>query len=311
MAPPDRWKQRLAEIGIPWPILPIPENPPASAKENLTERVKELSCLYALSRLNDNPALSLDDYLAAVVDILPASWQYPETACASIRYGDRIFHSLYFHTSAWKQTAPIRLQDETAGEVTVYYEEARPAAKEGPFLQEERLLLNEVADRIGRYALRRETEKGIAVTSRQLVTERAALREANAALRAVMARIQEEKAEIHQDIDDNVRKILIPILQAMAHELPPEQRKYVSLLRENLENITSGFVRQISQQHRSLTPVEIRICDMIRSGLSSKEIAGFRGVSVATIHRHRENIRRKLGLINHPVNLATYLQSTM
>jgi DNA-binding CsgD family transcriptional regulator len=50
---------------------------------------------------------------------------------------------------------------------------------------------------------------------------------------------------------------------------------------------------------------------MIRSGMRTKEIAQIRGVSAATINRHREHIRRKLKITNSDVNLVTYLQSSM
>ena len=57
-----------------------------------------------------------------------------------------------------------------------------------------------------------------------------------------------------------------------------------------------------------LTPAEVAITTMIRNGLSTKEIAQLRCISGATVRRHRENIRRKLGLKNRKVNLVTYLQ---
>ncbi len=50
---------------------------------------------------------------------------------------------------------------------------------------------------------------------------------------------------------------------------------------------------------------------MIRSGLTSKEIAQMRGVSPATISRHRERIRHKLSLVGRPTNLTSYLQTIM
>ncbi|MEI8197369.1 MAG: helix-turn-helix transcriptional regulator, partial [Phycisphaerae bacterium] len=62
--------------------------------------------------------------------------------------------------------------------------------------------------------------------------------------------------------------------------------------------------------HLDLTPVEIALCAMIRNGLSVKEIAQIRCIAMGTVRRHRENIRRKLGLRNRAVNLVTYLQST-
>ena len=47
-----------------------------------------------------------------------------------------------------------------------------------------------------------------------------------------------------------------------------------------------------------MTAVEISICNMIRSGMHTKEIARIRNVSAGTINRHRENIRRKLNITN-------------
>jgi len=59
-----------------------------------------------------------------------------------------------------------------------------------------------------------------------------------------------------------------------------------------------------------LTPVEIAISTMIRNGLTNKEIAQLRSIALATVQRHRENIRRKLGLKNRKINLTTYLQGS-
>jgi DNA-binding CsgD family transcriptional regulator len=114
-----------------------------------------------------------------------------------------------------------------------------------------------------------------------------------------------------RNIETNVEKILIPILRALALQLPPAQMKYVEMLQANLEEITSPFIRQLSLSYHSMTPTEIAICNMIRNGMRTKEIAEMRGVSEATINRHREKIRRKLKITNQDVNLATCLQSSM
>jgi DNA-binding CsgD family transcriptional regulator len=84
----------------------------------------------------------------------------------------------------------------------------------------------------------------------------------------------------------------------------------VTLLRQSLQEIASPFLTQIARDHMELTPVEIAISTMIRNGLSTKEIAQLRCISSATVRRHRENIRRKLGLRNRKVNLATCLQAS-
>ena len=113
------------------------------------------------------------------------------------------------------------------------------------------------------------------------------------------------------NLQTNVDKILMPILHTLDFGLSQTQRKYAEMLRTNLEDIVSPFVRDLSKAYLSLTPTEINICNMIRSGMRTKEIAQIRGVSVATINRHREHIRRKLKITNSEINLMTYLQSSM
>jgi DNA-binding CsgD family transcriptional regulator len=112
-------------------------------------------------------------------------------------------------------------------------------------------------------------------------------------------------------VQANVDKIVLPILSALSAELPKVQRKYVELLRTNLEEITAPFVSRLSHHHQSLTPTEVKICSMIKTGMRSKEIAEIQRISIATVNRHREHIRRKLKITNSEVNLATYLQTSM
>ena len=169
--------------------------------------------------------------------------------------------------------------------------------------------MDAIAEQIGTIATRISADLELQETNRQLTLEREALQESNTALHTVLARIEQEKQEIHLDIKMNVEKILVPTLNALSLQLPPIQRKYVEMLQASLEEITSPFISQLSISYHSLTPTEIAICNMIRSGMRTKEIAETRAISEATINRHRENIRRKLKITNQDVNLATFLQS--
>ncbi|MCG6536261.1 MAG: LuxR C-terminal-related transcriptional regulator, partial [Syntrophales bacterium LBB04] len=167
------------------------------------------------------------------------------------------------------------------------------AADEGPFLKEERVLLEEVARRISTIAIRISAERELQENNKQLSIERIALQDANTALRAVLGNIEAEKQRIYKDMQVNIDKVIMPILQALSVELPKAQRKYAEILKTNLEEITSPFTSRFLYQYQSLTPTEITICSMIRNGLRTKEIAQLRAVSTATINRHRENIRKK------------------
>lgn len=277
----------------------------------LRERIKELNCLYGIARLAELYPDSIEDLLKDLVDFLPFSWQYPEITCARILFKDKTYKSKGFKVTKWRQSARIFMYNEPVGEVSIFYLEECPPADEGPFLREERILLDALAERIGNTAARISAELELQEKNEQLILERKALQEANAALRAVLARIEEEKQDIYMNMQANVDKILMPILHALTFDLPPTKRKYAELLRTNLEEITSPFIGNLSKANLSLTPTEINICDMIRKGLRTKEIAQLRNVSMATINRHREHIRRKLKITNSDINLMTYLQTNL
>jgi DNA-binding CsgD family transcriptional regulator len=294
-----------------WRIPFNNETEPSKVEIALRERIKELNCLYGIAQLAERHSDSIDDLLRDLVNFLPFSWQYPEIACARIIFQGKTYKGKGFRITKWRQLSRILIYNEPVGEVGMFYLEERPPAHEGPFLREERALLDAVAERISTVAMRISADQELQETNKQLTVERKALQETNAALRAVLARIEEEKQEIYMNVQVSVDKILMPILHALSLELPRAQRKYIEMLRTNLEEIASPFVSHLSDTSLSLTPTEINVCNMIRNGLQTKEIAQIRSVSGATISRHREHIRRKLKLTNKGVNLVTYLQSNM
>jgi len=299
------------DLALLWRI-PFPsEIEPEKVEAALRERIKELNCLYGVSQLAERHLYSLDDLLQELVNFLPYSWQYPEITCARILFKGKTYTSDRFKVTNWRQSSRLYMYHEAVGECDIFYLEECPPADEGPFLKEERALLDAVAEQIGNIATRISADLELQETNRQLTLERKALQESNTALRVVLARIEQEKEEIQQDIKTNVEKILIPILEALALQLPQAQLNYVGMLRTNLEEITSPFIGHLSSSYRSLTPTEITICNMIRNGARTKEIAQMRGVAVSTINRHREHIRRKLNITNSDTNLATYLESSM
>ena len=299
------------DLALLWRI-PFPTGiEPDKVEHALRERIKELNCLYGISQLAERHLYSLDNLLQKLVNFLPYSWQYPDMACARILFKGKTYTSDRFKVTNWRQSSRIYMYHEAVGECSIFYLEECPPADEGPFLKEERALLDAVAEQIGTIAIRLSADLELQETNRQLTLERKALQESNIALRIVLARIEQEKQEIYRDIKMNVEKILKPILHAMETQLPTAQGKYMDMLQTNLEEITSPFISQLSLSFHSLTPTEIAICNMIRNGMRTKEIAEMRGVSEATINRHREKIRRKLKITNQDVNLATFLESSM
>ena len=277
----------------------------------LRERIKELNCLYGISQLAQRHSDSIEDFLADLVNFLPHAWQFPEITCAQVRFREQVFKGKGFRRTKWLQSSQIFLYNEPVGEIEIVYTKECPPSDEGPFLKEERALLDELAEQIGHIAARIYAEKELQEINKQLTVERKALQETNTALKMVMARIEEEKQEIYINISTNVEKILMPILHTLALELAAPKKKYAEMIRSGLEEITSPFIKHLSQSHYSLTTTEISICNMIRIGMRTKEIAQIKGITEATVNRHRENIRRKLKITNSEVNLVTFLQQNM
>lgn len=308
----DRWRERLIELGI----HPPPPGTDASigvekARAMLRARENELNCIYTFTQMMDREHYTIDEFMSRVVDILPPWWQYPEVACARIQFGSKIYRSLHYAEGPWEQISHVTFPGDVPGHLALLYTEDRPLADEGPFLGTERKLIDAVANRLVRVVKQRETSAKLAESRRQLEIEKTSLREANAALRLILDRIDEEKKEAEREILDNMDKILMPVIRELEATAAPDQRKYLALLSENLGHITSPFVRSLSTRSRSLTTTEIQICKLIRDGVGSKQIAALRGISVATVHRHREHIRQKLDLTNQKVNLASYLQRVL
>jgi len=116
----------------------------------LGERVKELNCLYSISNLMVEPGISIDEVLQRTVDLIPPSWQYPEITCAGIILeGQKTARTGKYRASPWKQTADIFVRGGRSGQVEVYYLEEKPQIFEGPFLEEERHLIDAISEWLG------------------------------------------------------------------------------------------------------------------------------------------------------------------
>jgi PAS domain S-box-containing protein len=116
----------------------------------LEERVKELGCLYAISRIIEEQELTLEEILQKAAAVIPPGWRYNDIARARITLNGREYRSSDFETSPWGQSSRIFVHGKEAGSIEVYYLEQRPEYYEGPFLKEERALINALAERLGR-----------------------------------------------------------------------------------------------------------------------------------------------------------------
>jgi len=125
----------------------------------LAERVKELDCLYRVSRLATEVEKSMGDIFTETVDLIPPSWQYPEITCARILVNGQEFMTDNFEETKWKQSADIVVSEGKIGSVEVYYLQDKPVIEEGPFLKEERHLIDALGKQLGIIFERKQAEE--------------------------------------------------------------------------------------------------------------------------------------------------------
>ncbi len=140
----------------------------------------------------------------------------------------------------------------------------------------------------------------------EALRQKKALEQKNAAIKEILEQIQVEKQAILDNVTANVNEILLPLVNKLKRT--GSSGKQIDRLRQGIEELTSSFGRKISQKNLKLSPREIEICNLIKAGSSSKEIADLLSLSVQTISKHRAHIRHKLGLDTRGSNLISYLQ---
>ncbi len=134
----------------------------------LQERVKELNCLYQINQLSAEDDKSLEEILKAIVDKLPSGWQFPDIAAVCIVLDGMIFQTVNYKDSWQKQIADIVVQRKVRGFIEVAYTQTKPELDEGPFLREERNLIDAAARQIALIVERKESERDRLELQKQL-----------------------------------------------------------------------------------------------------------------------------------------------
>jgi signal transduction histidine kinase len=128
------------------------------AQVDLRERVKELTCLSGIARLVARPGISLDEILQGIVELLPQAWLYPEITFSRITWNGRTYEAPGFREGVSRQSVDVVVDGEIIGGLEVFYSEQKPELDEGPFLKEERNLIDTVAREVATIIKRKQAE---------------------------------------------------------------------------------------------------------------------------------------------------------
>ena len=132
-----------------------------AANQQLKERLKELDCFYGISKIVEIPDISLEEIFRRTVKLIPDSWQYPEIAVCRIILDGIEYKTQNFKKTKWSQSSDIIVDGKHIGNIEVCYLKEMPDSDEGPFLKEEKLLLDALAERLGRIIERNQAEEAL------------------------------------------------------------------------------------------------------------------------------------------------------
>ena len=159
----------------------------------------------------------------------------------------------------------------------------------------------------------RSSEKALAGDSKPFQKDCVnCVEKSRAAFKLLMRHMNEQKRDLEHRIAENYLVTILPLIEHLkSMNLPPAQAYLLETLEFNLRHINSVFHINVPASTTRLSAREVEICQLIRAGKDSREIATTLGMRLPTVMVHRKHIRRKLGLKNKGVRLSAFLQRSL
>jgi signal transduction histidine kinase len=172
---------------------------------SLQERVKELTSLYGVASLVQTSKSMAEVFQNLESQIIPGM-QYPELTQVKVIFEDQVYVSKNFNDSADKLSCDITINDERRGSLEISYSKVQPSSDEGPFLKEERDMIEGCTRLLSLAAERKKAEEDIKTSREQL---------RNLYHRLEKVR-EEERTRIAREVHDELAQVLTALKLEMS-----------------------------------------------------------------------------------------------
>ncbi len=155
-----------------------------------------------------------------------------------------------------------------------------------------------------------KTTRALKQREAELELKTAKLEDLNTALRFLLKKLDREKTAVEEKMMADLRDLVHPYLKKLVNKSREREiRALATILDNHLAAIVSPFCRHLTSPAINLTPAELNVAHMVKTGSSTRQIADTLNVSYKTVETHRVNIRKKLRLTRKGANLRTCLMS--
>ncbi len=273
---------------------------PAALQRQIREREKELDGLYRLATLFSQSEYDAHTLLRDTAEVLRRSMEWPEEVSVALSAED------------------VMVSIGQTGEVRDSYRVVHPYGEDGrveidvsicgeraiTVSPRERAFIDSTASLLADVLLRLETREALRSGTAELERK-------NIALREILHQIELEKRSAMENVKGYVEMFVLPHLRDLVRggTLRREELLRVTQAENALKGLIAADPEHVVSSLRKLTPREVEIAGLVRNGMTTKEIGEYFHIAATTVERHRNNIRKKLGLAGGDMHLAVYLRS--
>ena len=155
----------------------------------------------------------------------------------------------------------------------------------------------------------RSTTHSLHETEAALAAQAQDLEGTNETLQKMISKNKAEKKEVEEKVLFAVHEMIEPYLdQLEKSRLDDYQKSFVKIIRTNIEEIAAPFMKNLSHKYFRLNPTEINIANLIKQGITTKEISQRLEMTKRNVDFYRDRIREKIGIKNTKSNLKTVLK---
>ncbi len=155
-------------LNLKWVWHPTPENEPGAAititnvtdivlfgekiqqlTSETNEKSKQINCLFDISDISGVPNITFEGIIERSLQIIPSGLKYSHDAWVEIVFRNERFATPNFKDTPWSFSAPIKIRKKKLGQLRVGYTEEKPKNQRDAFHLNEKLLIKNLAERLG------------------------------------------------------------------------------------------------------------------------------------------------------------------